>query len=40
MVATAFAIGFFTALGWWSASKITDQVDKQLDQPKIEKRID
>jgi hypothetical protein len=27
MAVTAFVLGFFTALGWWTASKITKAVD-------------
>ena len=27
MATTAFVIGFFTALGWWSAGKITKTID-------------
>jgi hypothetical protein len=29
MAATAFVIGFFTAIGWWSAGKITTKVDEK-----------
>ena len=43
MAATAFVIGFFTAIGWWSAGKITSRVDekpamviKQTNQDKKE----
>jgi hypothetical protein len=30
MILTAFTLGFFTAMGWWSATKITDHVDKNI----------
>jgi hypothetical protein len=36
VILTAFTLGFFTALGWWSATKVTDQVDKNI--PVIEKK--
>ncbi len=29
MAATAFVLGFFTALGWWTASKVTKIIDNQ-----------
>jgi hypothetical protein len=29
MAATAFVLGFFTALGWWTASKVTKVIDSQ-----------
>lgn len=38
MIATAFVLGFFTALGWWSANKLTDQIDRSLEQPKLEQK--
>ena len=28
MATTAFIVGFFTALGWWSAHKVLTLVDK------------
>ena len=37
MGASAFALGFFIALGGWTASKVTKQVDIIIDPPKIEK---
>jgi len=37
MGASAFALGFFIALGGWTASKVTKQVDTIIDPPKIEK---
>lgn len=34
MPTTAFVIGFFTALGWWTANKVTALVDnKPLTPP-------
>lgn len=38
MIATAFVLGFFTAFGWWSANKITKEIDKHIDPPKIERK--
>jgi len=35
MIETAFVIGFFTALGWWSAGKLTSAIDKQPPQPPV-----
>ena len=35
MIETAFILGFFTAMGWWSAGKVTKQVDKLIDPPAI-----
>jgi len=35
-VSVAFLIGFFTAIGWWSASKITGEIDKNFQKPKVE----
>ena len=35
MGASAFALGFFIALGGWTASKVTKQVDIIIDPPKI-----
>ena len=28
-----FLIGFLTAFGWWTASKVTDELDKQYFAP-------
>lgn len=39
MMVTAFIVGFFTALGWWSANKITDKIDN-ADKPIIEKKVE
>lgn len=30
MLVTSFVIGFFTAFGWWSATKITNHIDKNI----------
>jgi hypothetical protein len=38
MAATAFIVGFFTAFGFWTAGKITKEVDKIIDPPKIEQK--
>jgi hypothetical protein len=38
MAATAFILGFFTALGWWTADRITSEIDKQLERPAIEQK--
>jgi hypothetical protein len=38
MAATAFILGFFTALGWWTADRITDKIDKQLERSVIEQK--
>ena len=45
MAGTALVIGFFTAIGWWSAGKITTIIDcpsVQIEQQVIkqEKRHD
>lgn len=37
-LAIAFWIGFATALGWWSAGKVTTQIDKNLKPPAIEQK--
>jgi hypothetical protein len=36
MPASAFVIGFFTALGWWTATKVTMLVDHKPAPPPIE----
>lgn len=38
MIGTAFVVGFFTALGWWSAGHVTQSIDKQLSPPAIEQQ--
>lgn len=38
MGASAFVLGFFVALGGWTATKLTKQVDIIIDAPKIEKK--
>lgn len=35
MVVTAFVLGFFTAIGWWSAGKITNSIDKHVSAEKV-----
>lgn len=35
-ISVAFLIGFFTALGWWSAGKVTGEIDKNIQKPKTE----
>jgi len=32
MASTAFVVGFFTALGWWSANKLIVLVDKPIEK--------
>ena len=39
MVTTAFIAGFFTALGFWTAGKLTDKVDAAMEPPAIEQKI-
>jgi len=34
----AFWIGFATAFGWWSATKVTNQIDKTIKPPVIEQK--
>ncbi len=40
MVGIAFVVGFFTALGWWSANKLTKEIDKQIEPQPTVQRID
>ena len=40
MGASAFVLGFFVALGGWTATKLTKQVDDMIDPPKITKPAD
>jgi hypothetical protein len=43
MAATAFVIGFFTALGWWTANKAVATVESPpaiIKQNKEEKKND
>jgi len=37
-LAIAFWVGFATAFGWWSAGKVTAEIDKNLKPPVIEKK--
>jgi hypothetical protein len=37
---SAFVLGFFVALGGWTATKLTNRVDAIIDPPKVEKNID
>jgi hypothetical protein len=39
MGASAFALGFFIALGGWTATKLTKRVDDLIDPPKITKEV-
>ena len=34
---SAFVLGFFVALGGWTATKLTNRVDVIIDPPKITK---
>jgi hypothetical protein len=34
---SAFVLGFFVALGGWTATKLTNRVDAVIDPPKITK---
>jgi hypothetical protein len=40
MGTSAFVLGFFVALGGWTATKITKQIDDIIDPPKITKKVD
>ena len=40
METTAFIAGFFTALGFWTAGKLTDKVDAAMKPPAIEKQVE
>jgi hypothetical protein len=40
MGASAFVLGFFVALGGWTATKLTNRVDNIINPPKVEKNID
>ena len=40
MGTSAFVLGFFVALGGWTATKITKQIDDRFDPPKIIKQVD
>lgn len=35
MYITAFVVGFFTAIGWWSANKVTGAIDtpQKIEKP-------
>jgi hypothetical protein len=37
---SAFVLGFFVALGGWTATKLTNRVDAIIDPPKITKPAD
>ena len=39
MAATAFVLGFFTAIGWWTANKITKEVDKHIEPTTITQEV-
>jgi len=40
MGTSAFVLGFFVALGGWTATKLTKKVDDMIDPPKITKPAD
>jgi hypothetical protein len=40
MGTSAFVLGFFVALGGWTATKLTNRVDKIIDPPKLEKQVE
>jgi hypothetical protein len=40
MGTSAFVLGFFVALGGWTATKLTNRVDNIIDTPKITKPAD
>lgn len=40
MGTSAFVLGFFVALGGWTATKLTKKVDDIIDPPKITKPAD
>jgi hypothetical protein len=35
MAGTAFVVGFFTALGWWSANKLIEKTAGELSNPPV-----
>jgi len=37
---SAFVLGFFVALGGWTATKLTNRADAIIDPPKITKPAD
>jgi hypothetical protein len=37
---TAFIAGFFTALGFWTAGKLTDKIDQTIEPPAIEQKVE
>jgi hypothetical protein len=39
MAATAFIVGFFTALGWWSANKFIEKTTGELIIPVTQQTI-
>lgn len=40
MASYAFLLGFYVAIGGWTATKITSRVDTILNPPKIEAKAD
>jgi hypothetical protein len=40
MGTSAFVLGFFVALGGWTATKITKHIDDIIDPPKITKQVE
>lgn len=39
MGTSAFVLGFFVAIGGWTASKLTKKIDDIIDPPKIESKV-
>jgi hypothetical protein len=40
MAATAFIVGFFTALGWWSANKVIEHTTGEPITPVVQQQIE
>lgn len=40
MGTSAFILGFFVALGGWTASHITKKIDSMIEPPKAEKQLE
>ncbi len=40
MATTAFIVGFFTALGWWSANKTIEHVTGKPIVPIVQQTLD
>jgi len=39
MAATAFIVGFFTALGWWSANKVIEKTTGEPITPVVQQQV-